>query len=95
MHFKEPTMQYKDVTLKNIHTLPLAGIAFYRVIPCTATEPTHSLLIESIDAEVISLLNRDGPDGVYKGYENDTVIRIEYENINGGIYQDIYLAERV
>ena len=87
-------MQYKDVTLKNIHTLPLAGIAFYRVIPCTETEPTHSILLESIDAEVISLLNRDGPDGVYRGYENDTVIRIEYENINGGIYQDIYLAER-
>lgn len=87
-------MQYNDVTLKNIHTLPLAGIAFYRVIPCTATEPTHSLLIESIDTEVISLLNRDGPDAVYRGYENDTVIRIEYTNINGGIYQDIYLAER-
>ena len=87
-------MQYKDVTLKNIHTLPLAGIAFYRVIPCTATEPTHSILLESIDAEVISLLNRDGPNAVYRGYENDTVIRVEYENINGGIYEDIYLAER-
>ena len=87
-------MQYKDVTLKNIHTLPLAGIAFYRVIPCTKTEPTHSILLESIDAEVISLLNRDSPDGVYRGYENDTVIKIEYENINGGIYEDIYLAER-
>ena len=74
-------MQYKDVTLKNFHTLPLAGIAFYRVIPCTATEPTHSILLESIDAEMISILN-------------DTVIRIEYENINGGIYEDIYLAER-
>ena len=23
-------MQYKDATLKNIHTLPLAGIAFHR-----------------------------------------------------------------
>ena len=88
-------MQYKDVTLKNFHTLPLAGIAFYRVIPCTATEPTHSILLESIDAEMISILNREsGPDAVYKEYENDTVIRIEYENINGGIYQDIYLAER-
>ena len=98
-------MQYKDVTLKNIHTLPLAGIAFYRVIPCTATEPTHSILLESIDAEMISILKIDaemisilnresGPDAVYKEYENDTVIRIEYENINGGIYQDIYLAER-
>ena len=87
-------MQFEDVTLKNFHTLPLAGIAFYRVIPCTETEPTHSILLESIDAEVISLLNRDGPDAVYRGYENDTVIRIEYTNINGGIYQDIYLAER-
>ena len=87
-------MQYKDVTLKNIHTLPLAGIAFYRVIPCTATEPTHSILLESIDAEMISILNREcGPDAVYREYENDTVIKIEYENINGGIYQDIYLAE--
>lgn len=87
-------MQFKDVNLKNIHTLPLAGIAFYRVYPCTETEPSKSILIESIDAEVISLLNRDGPDGVYKGYENDTVIRIEYTNINGGIYEDVYLAER-
>ena len=83
-------MQFKDVTLKNIHTLPLAGIAFYRF----DMESSQYRLLESIDAEVISLLNRDGPDGVYKGYENDTVIRIEYENINGGIYQDIYLAER-
>ena len=81
-------MQYKDVTLKNIHTLPLAGIAFHRV------NSSECRLLESIDAEVISLLNRDSPDGVYRGYENDTVIRIEYENINGGIYEDIYLAER-
>ena len=87
-------MQFKDVTLKNIHTLPLAGIAFHRVIPRTETEPQHTILLESIDAEVISLLNRDSPDAVYKEYENDTVIKIEYENINGGIYQDIYLAER-
>ena len=87
-------MQFKDVNLKNIHTLPLAGIAFYRVYPCTETEPSKSILIESIDAEVISLLNRDGPDGVYKGSENDTVIRIEYTSINGGIYEDVYLAER-
>ena len=88
-------MQFKDVTLKNFHTLPLAGIAFYRVIPCTATEPTHSILLESLDAEMISILNREcGPDAVYREYENDTVIRIEYENINGGIYEDIYLAER-
>ena len=88
-------MQFKDVNLKNIHTLPLAGIAFYRVIPCTETEPTHSILLESIDAEMISILNREsGPDAVYREYENDTVIKIEYENINGGIYQDIYLAER-
>ena len=88
-------MQYKDVTLKNIHTLPLAGIAFYRVIPRTETEPQHTILLESIDAEMISILNREsGPDAVYKEYENDTVIRIEYENINGGIYEDIYLAER-
>jgi hypothetical protein len=44
---------------------------------------------------MISILNREsGPDAVYREYENDTVIRIEYENINGGIYQDIYLAER-
>ena len=81
-------MQFKDVNLKNIHTLPLAGIAFHRV------NSSECRLLESIDAEVISLLNRDSPDGVYRGYENDTVIRIEYENINGGIYQDIYLAER-
>ena len=88
-------MKFKDVTLKNIHTLPLAGIAFYRVIPCTATEPTHSILLESIDAEMISILSREcGPDAVYREYENDTVIRIEYENINGGIYEDVYLAER-
>ncbi len=88
-------MQRKDVTLKNIHTLPLAGIAFYRVMPCTATEPSQHILLESIDAEMISILNRDsGPDAVYKEYENDTVIRIEYENINGGIYEDVYLAER-
>lgn len=83
-------MQFKDVTLKNIHTLPLAGIAFHRF----DMESSQYILLESIDAEVISLLNRDGPDAVYRGYENDTVIRIEYENINGGIYQDIYLAER-
>ena len=83
-------MQYKDVTLKNIHTLPLAGIAFYRF----DVESSQYRLLESIDAEVISLLNRDGPDAVYRGYENDTVIRIEYENINGGIYEDVYLAER-
>ena len=81
-------MQYKDVTLKNIHTLPLAGIAFHRV------NSSECRLLESIDAEVISLLNRDSPDGVYRGYENDTVIRIEYENINGGIYEDVYLVER-
>ena len=84
-------MQYKDVTLKNFYTLPLAGIAFHRF----DTESSQYRLLESIDAEVISLLNRDSPDGVYRGYENDTVIRIEYTNINGGIYQDIYLAERV
>ena len=60
-------MQYKDVTLKNIHTLPLAGIAFHRV------NSSECRLLE---------------------YENDTVIRIEYENINGGIYEDVYLAER-
>lgn len=83
-------MQYNEVTLKNIHTLPLAGIAFHRF----DTELSQYILLESIDAEVISLLNRDGPDAVYKGYENDTVIRIEYENINGGIYEDVYLAER-
>ena len=81
-------MQFKDVTLKNFHTLPLAGIAFHRV------NSSECRLLESLDAEVISLLNRDSPDGVYRGYENDTVIRIEYENINGGIYEDIYLAER-
>ena len=81
-------MQFKDVTLKNFHTLPLAGIAFYRV------NSSECRLLESIDAEVISLLNRDGPDAVYRGYENDTVIQIKYTNINGGIYQDVYLAER-
>ena len=84
-------MQYKDVTLKNFYTLPLAGIAFHRF----DMESSQYRLLESIDAEVISLLNRDSPDGVYRGYENDTVIKIEYTNINGGIYQDIYLAERV
>ena len=83
-------MQFKDVNLKNIHTLPLAGIAFHRF----DMESSQYRLLESIDAEVISLLNRDGPNAVYRGYENDTVIRIEYENINGGIYEDIYLAER-
>ena len=83
-------MQFKDVNLKNIHTLPLAGIAFHRF----DIESSQYILLESIDAEVISLLNRDSPDGVYRGYENDTVIRIEYTNINGGIYEDIYLAER-
>lgn len=84
-------MQFKDVTLKNIHTLPLAGIAFHRF----DTESSQYILLESIDAEMISILNRDcGPDAVYKEYENDTVIRIEYENINGGIYEDVYLAER-
>ena len=83
-------MQYRDVTLKNFYTLPLAGIAFHRF----DMESSQYRLLESIDAEVISLLNRDSPDGVYRGYENDTVIRIEYTNINGGIYQDIYLAER-
>lgn len=88
-------MQRKDVTLKNIHTLPLAGIAFYRVIPCTATDPSQRILLESIDGEMISILNREcGPDAVYKEYENDTVISIEYTNINGGIYEDVYLAER-
>ena len=81
-------MQFKDVTLKNFHTLPLAGIAFHRV------NSSECRLLESIDAEVISLLNRDGPDAVYRGYENDTVIKIEYTNINGGIYEDVYLAER-
>lgn len=83
-------MQFKDVTLKNIHTLPLAGIAFHRF----DMESSQYRLLESIDAEVISLLNRDGPDAVYRGYENDTVIKIEYTNINGGIYEDVYLAER-
>ena len=83
-------MKFKDVTLKNIHTLPLAGIAFHRF----DMESSQYILLESIDAEVISLLNRDSPDGVYRGYENDTVIKIEYENINGGIYEDVYLAER-
>ena len=82
-------MQYKDVTLKNIHTLPLAGIAFHRV------NSSECRLLESIDAEMISILNRDcGPDAVYREYENDTVIKIEYTNINGGIYEDVYLAER-
>ena len=82
-------MQYKDVTLKNFYTLPLAGIAFHRV------NSSECRLLESLDAEMISTLNRDcGPDAVYREYENDTVIRIEYTNINGGIYQDIYLAER-
>ena len=77
--------------LKNIHTLPLAGIAFHRF----DMESSQYILLESIDAEMISILNREcGPDAVYKEYENDTVIKIEYENINGGIYQDIYLAER-
>lgn len=83
-------MRFEDVNLKNVHTLPLAGIAFHRF----DMESSQYRLLESINAEVISLLNRDGPDAVYRGYENDTVIRIEYENINGGIYQDIYLAER-
>ena len=84
-------MQFKDITLKNIHTLQLAGIAFHRF----DMESSQYRLLESIDAEMISILNRDcGTDAVYKEYENDTVIRIEYENINGGIYQDIYLAER-
>ena len=84
-------MQFKDVNLKNLHTLPLAGIAFHRF----DMESSQYILLESIDAEMISILNREcGPDAVYKEYENDTVIRIEYENINGGIYQDIYLAER-
>ena len=83
-------MQYKDVTLKNFHTLPLAGIAFHQF----DVESSQYRLLESIDAEVISLLNRDGPDAVYRGYENDTVIKIEYTNINGGIYEDVYLAER-
>ena len=84
-------MQFKDITLKNIHTLPLAGIAFHRF----DMESSQYRLLESIDAEMISILNHEsGPDAVYKEYENDTVIRIEYENINGGIYQDIYLAER-
>ena len=83
-------MQFKDVTLKNFHALPLAGIAFHRF----DMESSQYILLESIDAEVISLLNRDSPDGVYRGYENDTVIKIEYENINGGIYEDVYLAER-
>ena len=83
-------MQFEDVNLKNFHTLPLAGIAFHRF----DMESSQYRLLESIDAEVISLLNRDGPDAVYRGYENDTVIRIEYTNINGGIYQDVYLAER-
>ena len=82
-------MQFKDVTLKNFHTLPLAGIVFHRV------NSSECRLLESLDAEMISILNREsGPDAVYKEYENDTVIKIEYENINGGIYEDVYLAER-
>ena len=82
-------MQYKDVTLKNFYTLPLAGIAFHRV------NSSECRLLESIDAEMISILNREcGPDAVYREYENDTVIKIEYTNINGGIYEDVYLAER-
>jgi hypothetical protein len=82
-------MKFEDITLKNIRTLPLAGIAFHRV------NSTECRLLESIDAEMISILNRDcGPDAVYREYENDTVIKIEYTNINGGIYEDIYLAER-
>ena len=82
-------MQFKDVTLKNIHTLPLAGIAF----PRFDMESSQYRLRESIDAEMISFLSREsGPDAVYREYDNDTVIKIEYENINGGIYQDIYLA---
>ena len=84
-------MQFKDVTLKNFHTLPLAGIAFHRV----RVNSSECRLLESIDSEMISILNREsGPDAVYKEYENDTVIKIEYENINGGIYEDVYLAER-
>lgn len=82
-------MQFKDVNLKNFHTLPLAGIAFHRV------NSSECRLLESLDAEIISILNREsGPDAVYREYENDTVIKIEYENINGGIYEDVYLAER-
>ena len=85
-------MQFKDVNLKNIHTLPLAGIAFHRV---NSSECRECRLLESIDAEMISILNREsGPDAVYREYENDTVIKIEYENINGGIYEDVYLVER-
>ena len=62
-------MQYKDVTLKNIHTLPLAGIAFHRV------NSSECRLLESIDAEMLSILNRaSGPVAVYIEYENDTVI---------------------
>ena len=54
-------MQFKDVTLKNFHTLPLAGIAFHRV------NSSECRLLESIDAEMISILNREsGPDAVYK-----------------------------
>ena len=82
-------MQFKDVNLKNFHTLPLAGIAFHRV------NSSECRLLESLDAEIISILNREsGPDAVYREYENDTVIKIEYENINGGIYEDVYLVER-
>ena len=84
-------MQFKDVNLKNIHTLPLAGIAFHRF----DVESSQYILLESIDAEMISILNHEsGPDAVYREYENDTVIKIEYENINGGIYEDVYLVER-
>ena len=82
-------MQFKDVNLKNFHTLPLAGIAFHRV------NSSECRLLESLDAEMISILNREsGPDAVYREYENDTVIKIEYTNINGGIYEDVYLVER-
>ena len=85
-------MQFKDVNLKNIHTLLLAGIAFHRF----DMESSQYRLLESIDAEMNSILNREsGSDAVYKEYENETVIRIEYTNINGGIYEDVYLAERI
>jgi len=58
-------------------------------------ESSQYRLLESIDAEMISILNSEsGPDAVYREYENDTVIRIEYININGEIYEDVYLAER-
>ena len=66
-------MQFKDVNLKNFHTLPLAGIAFHRV------NSSECRLVESLDAEIIPIGNREsGPDAVYKEYENDTVISIEY-----------------